>query len=218
MSTRKRFLALFLIASIVGAGTWWHHYRKERDESDLFKVPSTACELFSVQTLEDIAGTTATWYESRSSETDYYYPDLSCTLGLKGFGDIRIGYIDEPWFINPWSSLITEEDFKGFSTDHRWSLQELDLGREGNAYVSVTGDRESSLSYAAWYSSHQQGARTLSLVAFNGLTVPDPELSDAEIRETTIALFTYLVETVEERYPATAQPTPPLATASARES
>ncbi|WP_126382818.1 hypothetical protein [Actinomyces howellii] len=212
MSTRKRFLVLFLVASIVGAGAWWQAHRTSSDDGGA-TTPATACELFSIDTIEKITGREVVEHSPGNNESSFDTPNLSCGLRLDGLGDIRVTYTRDPWFLTRSNTIVDEERFLSFPSDYGWTLESLNLAREGTTYLSVVDDKSTVRAYAAWYAA---GPRTLSLGVFDQPTVFNSPLSDAEIRGTTIALFTYLVETVEERYPATAQPTPPLATASAR--
>ncbi|WP_126382819.1 hypothetical protein [Actinomyces howellii] len=219
MNIRKIIIAVLLVASLVvlGAGISWNYHHRH-DADSIFTVPQVACGILSISNIEEITGREVTWYASGHEEMASDNLRLSCRLGLEGFADLRIAYSGDPWFLSQTNRRISEEYFKNFPTYPRWPIETLDTDLDGNTYLTVVGDRDSTLAYAANYSFTESGPRTLSLGVITGLTTPEPSLSDAEIRETTIALFTYLVETVEEHYPTTAQPTPPSTTASAQES
>jgi len=157
-------------------------------------VSGTVCDVFDARQIEKVSGSPVIADNFGRSSSIEYNPDFSCQLSLKGFGDVKIGYINAHWFRDGPSSRVSEKDLLELKS-YGWVIKKVDFGLDGKSYFALSPRRESVVAYGAWYSS---SGRTFSVALYN---LSDTSIGDEKIEEVLGPLTRYLASSTAARFP-----------------
>lgn len=196
---------------MVGAVVWWRHGRAASGAGAASASASASeagggvgdrvCGMFDTEDVGRAAGVEVEWDVGDVSPGDYG-PQL-CTLSFTDFARMRVGYLDEPWFMDMASIRNDAERFRAtYPGKYGWSWEEVDLGLDGHTYLTIAplGQRESDVAYIVWYSD---SGRTLLIADFS---LDDEATPTERIRSTMVGLMQYFAGTVLAQYPPAVTP------------
>lgn len=194
----RRRLVVACVAVLVvalAAGSWWW---RSHEEAPAETAPPVACDLFPSDQIAEA-------YGSRPTGSHRYAPSpidiFTCMVHFGNQSQTLYIYFSESEYSNLRNMMYRESDVLALGDDPKYSVEAVDLGLGGNAYLITPGTNGNRMSLV-WYTGT---GRSLSLIVYS--REGDPP--DAWLAERLTDLATYVATTLETTYPqATPEDTP----------